>query len=78
MNTKETLRNYIKEVLLENRVNIDYDTTLIDSELLDSLTIAELIAFIEERFEIAINDDEFDIDHFNCINTLATMIDSYK
>lgn len=75
MNTKEILKKFIEEVLLDNETQVEYDTMLIESELLDSLTIAELITFIEEIFSVTISDDDFDIENFNTIDSLAELIE---
>ena len=74
METKNILKKYIEEVLLENNIHIDFETQLIDEELLDSLSIAQLISFIEDQFDIIIDDFEFDISNFNNINSLNDLI----
>lgn len=75
MNTKEILKKFIDEVLLDNETQVGYDTMLIESELLDSLSIAELITFIEDIFSVTISDDYFDIENFNTIDSLADLIE---
>lgn len=51
--------------------SIDHDQDLLAAGLIDSLGISETVVFIEERFEIEINDDELVPANFRSINAMA-------
>ncbi len=50
------------------------DTDLLDSGLVDSLALVELLYQIEQEFGIAIPLDETDIERFRSIRTLGDLI----
>jgi len=65
MSDQETILKFVKEELLETDQNIDINTSLFRSQLLDSVNMSELIVFLEEHFKIPvgamdISDDNFD------------------
>lgn len=49
-------------------------TKLIDELGLDSVSMLELITCVEERFDITIDFDEFDIETLNVAGSLASLI----
>jgi len=53
---------------------INSETSLISSGIIDSLSLIRLINFVEERFNIIINDDEVVPDNFETIKALITLI----
>jgi D-alanine--poly(phosphoribitol) ligase subunit 2 len=64
--------------LLSERVHVDVpsaDTDLMESGLLDSLTLVELIVGMEEEFGIKISFDEIDLDNFSSVNKIARFVD---
>ena len=42
------------------------------------MAIVKLIGFIEERFGVALGDEEFDPDNFETLSAIASMIDAKK
>ena len=68
------------EKLLEilNELNADIDfahcDTLIDDGLLDSFAILELIAELNDAFDIEITAKDFVEENFNSLDTLVTMV----
>lgn len=78
MDTKAVLTQFIADDLLmgQSRAAITPDTSLIESGILDSLSLIRLINFVEERFNLIINDEEIIPDNFETINLLASLISS--
>ncbi len=63
--------------LLSEKVLIEaqsVDTDLIDSGLLDSLTLVELMTSLEEQFGIHISFDEIEIDNFRSVTRIAEFV----
>lgn len=53
---------------------IGADESLLDSGLLDSASILELVTFLESRFGIEIPDEELIPQNFDTINAIDTLV----
>ena len=63
--------------LLSERVHVEApsaDTDLMESGLLDSLTLVELMSSLEEQFGIHISFDEIEIDNFRSARRIAEFV----
>jgi len=60
------------------RNSIAPDEDLIGSGIVDSLGLTELVAFIEERFGVTIDDDDVVIDHFRNLHSIERLIDTKR
>ena len=63
--------------LLSERVHVEApsaDTDLMESGLLDSLTLVELMSSLEEQFGINISFDEVEIDNFRSASRIAEFV----
>jgi acyl carrier protein len=59
MNRAETIRGFIIDnYLFEESEQLKEDTSFLDSGILDSTGILELVAFIEEKYGIRVEDNE--------------------
>lgn len=56
------------------RTELHDDEDLIDSGIVDSLGIFQLVAFLEERFGIAIADNEITPDNFGTIARIERLV----
>lgn len=68
----------ITEILLGRKKRIDPDESLINTGILDSLTLLQLIAFIEERFDVTVGDGDMIPDNFQTINCLKAFLERKK
>jgi acyl carrier protein len=70
------IRAFIVERLAPStgRTDLDDDEDLIDSGVVDSLGIFQLVAFLEERFGIAIADGEINPDNFGTITRIEQLV----
>jgi acyl carrier protein len=55
--------NAVKEFIIENflfgeEVQLELDTDFFDKGIIDSTGVIELVSFIEEKFDISVEDDE--------------------
>ena len=73
--TKTKIRNYILESTLAETDNIEDDTLIFETGLLDSMGFLFLIEFIKDEFGVEINDDELIVENFESINTIAEYLD---
>jgi len=63
--------------LLSEMVNVEApsaDTDLMESGLLDSLTLVELMSSLEEQFGVHISFDEIEIDNFRSARRIAEFV----
>jgi acyl carrier protein len=74
---RETLRHFIVEnFLLGQSVPFSDDDSLIERGLVDSTGVLELVAFLEERFEIGVEDEEIVPDNLDSIDNLVRFLAS--
>lgn len=52
---------------------VTMQTELLGSGAIDSLGFLEVVAFLEERFTIALDDDDFDAENLKNASTLADL-----
>lgn len=74
---KEEIRSFIKENLMFAR-SIDSfgdDTSFLDSGLVDSTGLLELIAFIEDKFGFKIENEELTPDNLDSIDKIVRYIE---
>ena len=75
-NTKQKLRNFVTETFLMG----DEDEKLNDTEscmqtgIKDSTGVLELASFVEQEFEITIEDDEMTPSNLDSIDNLASFV----
>jgi acyl carrier protein len=74
----ETLieRFIVEDLLAGKRSHLDPDERFIETGLLDSLTLLQLIAFVEEEFHIQVQDDEMVLENFGSIDAITAFLKS--
>jgi len=66
----ESLKDVFKE--------LDYDDSLLELGIIDSVKMLDLIGFIEERFGVQVDDDDLYPENFDSINAIVNYINSKK
>ncbi len=66
MDTKRRIRDFLDKYLSEK--DIGEDDNFFEMGLVNSLFAMQLVTFLEGAFDIAISNDELDIDNFKSIN----------
>ena len=76
MDIKEQIRVYIAENLLFSTDGFDYsdDSSLRQEGIIDSIGVLNLILFVEETFDIHVDDREVTPDNFDSVNKLSDYI----
>jgi acyl carrier protein len=71
----QALETYLKQEVLQqpNRV-IQADEPLISSGLIDSFSLVDVALFVEDNFDVRIDDTELNADVFDTLNQLADLI----
>lgn len=72
MDREQMLLGYIKKDLLKGRVsNLGVNDDLLDSGILNSLGILQLVAFIDEQLGIQVPDEDVVYENFNSVAALS-------
>jgi len=74
------LKNIERVLLTEIAVGLDKkaldpDEDLLEQGIIDSLGLMRLIAFMEEKFNIKIMDDEIVPENFQSLNSMVTLVE---
>jgi acyl carrier protein len=78
------LKNEIRNFILDNFMMGMEDSELKDSDslldkgIIDSTGVLELVGFIEEHYEVTIEDEELVPDNLDSVNNLANFIEKKK
>ena len=72
------VREFVTDNFLFGRTNVslDGDDSLLEEGLIDSTGVLELVTFIEDRFDVTVEDDELVPDNLDSINRLITFIEA--
>lgn len=70
----EPLRTFIEQRHLDGRATLPDDAPLLEWGILDSLALADLIVFIEERFALSVPVGAITNGNFRSLRTIAAML----
>lgn len=74
------IHNQIVQIL-SDKIHIEVpsvETDLMESGLLDSLTLVELMASLEEKFGIGISFDDIELDNFRSVERISDFVIAQK
>jgi acyl carrier protein len=74
MDVRDAIRSYIRDEVMFGDGSIDDDTPLWGQGIIDSIGLMELVAFLEERFGIQIDDEELTAENFRTVRTIEDMV----
>lgn len=73
------LSEYIAVTILKQpRQVLTVDTALLSSGLIDSFSLVDLAMFIEERFGARIHDTELNVQTFDTLGQLASLVEQRR
>ena len=80
MEPKETLRQFILAKLISNDqdAEIDFETNLLRTGLIDSMALMTLVNFIESEFDVEIPFTDFTVTNFQSVNAMTNYIENKK
>ena len=61
-----------------NLASLDDDEPLLDSEIIDSLGILKIMAFMDEEFEIDLSAEEIQRDNFTTVNSICSLAEKNR
>jgi acyl carrier protein len=79
---KDVILEYIKNEYLDEdeaeEVQLDENTPLISSGIVDSFSMVSLKRFLEKRYAISIPDDQATPEAFNTVGSIVALVGRYK
>ena len=71
------LRQYIVDKLLFGQADVVVggDTSFLDSGLIDSTGVLELVAFLEEKFQVKVEDEDLVPANLDSVNALIRFVE---
>lgn len=73
----ETIKQFIIDNFLFGDGNkLSFDTPLLEKGIIDSTGVIELVAFIEDNFNLTIADEELVQDNFSSLNAIEKFLQS--
>ncbi|OGO04520.1 MAG: hypothetical protein A2Y73_01555 [Chloroflexi bacterium RBG_13_56_8] len=73
MDIQEKIRKFLCEYFIVEQ-NLDNDASFLESGIVDSTGVLELVLFAEETFGIQVDDHDVIPDNFDSVNQLAAYI----
>jgi acyl carrier protein len=75
---EDVVRTYIIEELLHGNAPDELNSTtyLIEEQIIDSLGIFEVVAFLQERFGIVIDAEDVTIENFETLDSIGQLVGS--
>ena len=76
---KEKIRDFvIRNFYVSNVEGLQNSQSLLDAGIIDSTGVLEIIAFLEEEYNITVNDDEMLPENLDSIENIARYVDTKK
>jgi len=73
---KETIRNYLMQHgPQESNVTFGDDESLLEAGVIDSVSMIELIEFLEKEFDVTIDEDDMTPENFDSVNSIAHCVE---
>lgn len=72
----ESVKQFITQEIIHGsaRNDLDPDLSLLEEGILDSLGLQQLITFLEQKYGIAVDDDDLMPENFESINAIADLV----
>ena len=77
--TREEIAKYIQDEFVNDGDSVDLETVdLLEEEIIDSLGIFTLVSFIEDKFGVAIDPTDINLDNFQNLDAITALVDESK
>lgn len=76
----DSIKKEIKEFIIENFLfgnanGLQDDTSFLEEGIIDSTGVLELVTFMEENYDIQVNDDELIPENLDSINNVTSYLE---
>jgi acyl carrier protein len=70
-----SIKNFIRtELIYDDEKDFDENTNLIERGIVDSMSLVRLISFLEENYEIQVQDEDIVPENFLSLNKISSFI----
>jgi acyl carrier protein len=71
----ESLKGYISREILDGKdIGLDASTPLLEWGIINSLEIARLVSFLEDRFGVQVPSDKITIEYFKDMSAITNLV----
>ena len=70
----QAIANFIRQNFVYDESDVDPDVSFMESGLIDSTGILEVVFFLEETFAITVEDDDVLPEHFDSVSRLSAYV----
>lgn len=75
--TMAAIRDFVMEEFVpDDDIDVDETTNLLEEEVVDSLGIFTLVAFIESKFNVSVDAAEVNLQNFETLTSITKLVDS--
>jgi len=74
MNIRQKVKNFLRKYIKVD--NLEDDDNYFERQMINSLIAVQLVAFLEQEFEIAIENNDLDLENFQSINAIVQFVES--
>ena len=74
---QEKIADLLRDINGKDRIS-DFNMDLFENDMLDSLGIAQLVAALEENFNIEIDPEDILPENFSTVNEIDALVRKYK
>lgn len=76
MDLNQIIRNFIKEnlVIFDDEIDFSDDDNIFEKGFVNSLFAMKLLTYIENKFEISIENEDLDIKNFSSVSRIVCLI----
>jgi acyl carrier protein len=67
MSVRESIEQFIRENFIFGEVTLSPETSFVEGGVLDSTSVLELVAFLEERFGIEVAPEEINLENLDSL-----------
>lgn len=80
MGNEEIIKKFIVDEIISNnsKNNLNYEDSLIEAGVIDSLGIMKMLAFLDEQFSISIEDQEVIPENFETIKAISDLVEKKR
>lgn len=71
---KEKIKQYLRESMSDNKIELEDTTSLYDAGVLDSLKIVQLTLFLQDEFHVGINPADITLEDFETIEKIQQLV----
>ena len=74
-----SIKNFIRtELIYDDEKDFDENTNLIERGIIDSMSLVRLISFLEEIYEIQVQDEDIVPENFSSLSKISTFINDRR